>query len=245
MPRDLKSEFYPESNFGGYTDTDGTVAFYTRVNQLARPSDTLIDFGCGRAAYQSDPVDVRRELRVFRGKVEKVIGLDVDPVGEDNPCIDEFRKLDGSRWPLADNSAEICVCDSVVEHLKEPKEFFDEAARVLKPGGYLCIRTPNVRSYFALASRMVPNEFHAAVLSIVQQGRKEEDVFPTFYHCNTIRKMKNAFEQHGFESVVYGFESEPAYLDFSRLAYLLGTLYQRLAPNNIKSAIFAFGRLKP
>jgi hypothetical protein len=48
--------------------------------------------------------------------------------------------------------------------------------------------------------------------------------------------------RHGFDHVVYGYEAEPSYLHFSRLAYVLGVLHQRFAPGFLKPAIFGFAR---
>jgi hypothetical protein len=41
----LKTRFYPESRFGGFTDIDGTTPFYLRVNALAASKDVAIDSG--------------------------------------------------------------------------------------------------------------------------------------------------------------------------------------------------------
>ena len=71
----LINNYYPESKFGGYTDIDGTVVFYNRVNAILNPTDTLLDLGCGRGEYQDDEVEFRRDLRIFKGKVSRVIGL--------------------------------------------------------------------------------------------------------------------------------------------------------------------------
>lgn len=234
--------FYPESRFGGFTQIDGTIAFYTRVQALAGPDAVVIDFGCGRGAYQDDPIPLRRDLRVFKGKARRVIGLDAGPAGKDNPFLDEFYCLEGTAWPLADSSADLCVCDNVLEHLPEPHAFFDEARRVLKPGGVLCIRTPNRWSYIALLSRLIPNRSHAKVLAKAKPGLGEEDIFPTFYRCNTTGAVRGALARHGFDPVVYGYEAEPSYLSFSKFAYALGVLHQKLAPGIFKPAIFAFGR---
>jgi hypothetical protein len=50
--------------------------------------------------------------------------------------------------------------------------------------------------------------------------------------------------KNGFECVVYGYEAEPSYLSFSKIAYSLGVLHQKFAPQFMKPCIFAFGRLK-
>lgn len=238
-----KQKFYPESQFGGFTDIDGTIAFYTRINALIRSNYALLDVGCGRGAYTEDELPMRRELRVFRGKVDKVIGLDVDEFAKNNPNIDEFHLHEGNSWPITDNSVDLCLCDNVLEHIEEPDLFFSECRRVLKDGGYLCIRTPNLWSYVGIVSKLIPNRLHSKILSKVQENRAEQDVFPTYHRCNTIGKLRRTLLRHGFKGVAYGYEAEPSYLSFSRIAYYLGVLHQRFAPRLIKPAIFAFAKI--
>ncbi|MBE0697651.1 MAG: class I SAM-dependent methyltransferase [Anaerolineaceae bacterium] len=234
--------FYPESKFGGFTRIDGTIAFYTRVQALVDSDCVVIDFGCGRGAYVDDPVSHRRGLRIFQGKARRVIGLDASSAGSRNPFLDEFRCLQGPRWPIEDGQADVIVCDNVLEHLPDPAGFFSEAYRVLCPGGSLCIRTPNLLNYVALLSRIIPNRRHAQVLAKAKPGVKEEDIFPTLYRCNTIPAVRRALARQGFSAVVYGYEAEPSYLSFSSAAYALGVLHQKLAPGFFKAAIFAFAR---
>ncbi len=234
--------YYPESRFGGFTDVDGTILFYNRVHSFVTPDSIVLDIGCGRGEYDDDPVKLRRESRIFKGKAGHVIGIDVNEAGKTNPFLNEFRPIEGDRWPVASASIDICVCDCVLEHLEKPALLFSESARVLKPGGYLFIRTANVWSYIGLISRLVPNRLHAAILKRAQERRKEEDVFPTTYHCNTKRKIRAMLDQYGFDHCVYEHESEPYYLSFSRPLYYLGVLHQRLALNFFRAAIFAFAQ---
>jgi len=241
-----QENFYPEMCFGGFSSHDGTIAFYTRVNALAEPSFVVVDFGCGRGGHAEDPVSFRRRLRCLKGKVAKVIGVDVDASANDNPTIDEFRKLGpGQAWPIEDKSVNLIISDCVLEHLQEPRTLFSEARRVLVPGGFLCIRTTNVLGYVGAASRLVPNRRHAALVTRLQRSRKPADVFPTLYKCNTIRAVRREMAKHGFRSVVYGHTPEPSYLSFSKLAYAVGVLHQRLAPSALSLTIFAFGQLAP
>ncbi len=240
----FQEKFYPESRFGGFSDIDGTVTFYTRVNSLLQASDALLDVGCGRGAYAEDAVPLRRELRIFKGKCRHVIGLDVDEAARKNPYLDEFHLIEEKRWPVPDECVEICVADFVIEHLPAPDEFFEQCRRVLKPNGVLCLRTPNRWNYVAVASRLIPNRHHAGVVGRVQDNRKEADVFPTLYRCNTQPALKRALQKNGFTAHVYGYEAEPSYLSFSRLAYAAGVAHQRLAPSALKATLFAFARKK-
>ncbi|MGE5223302.1 MAG: class I SAM-dependent methyltransferase [Omnitrophica WOR_2 bacterium] len=239
---DLKQTFYPESRFGGFSDVDGTIAFYTRVNSLLNPASVVVDFGCGRGAWIEDPVRIRRELRIFKGKVQRVIGLDVDPSAAGNPTLDEFYRLDGECWPLANNSVDLLVSDHVLEHLEDPGLFFGEARRVIKNNRYLCFRTPNRWGYPALFSRMVPNHEHTHVLEIVKDRVKEQDVFPTYYKANTLPFLRSLMQKNGFKAIVYGYAPEPSYLSFSKAAYWLGVVHQRFAPGFLKPVIFGFGQ---
>jgi SAM-dependent methyltransferase len=239
-----KERFYPESAFGGYTDIDGTVVFFGRVNALLQPDFTVLDVGCGRGSHVDDRVLFRKQLRTLQGKVRKVIGIDVDEAARENPFLDEFHLLTGEVWPVASDSIDLIVCDNVMEHVADPAGFFSEARRVLKDGGYLCIRTPNRWGYVAIAATLVPNRYHSRVTSAVQDGRKQEDVFPTLYRCNTVGKMRQMMQAHGLDAVVYPYEAEPSYLSFSRIAYFFGVLHQRYAPRFMKPALFAFGRMR-
>ena len=236
-------EFYPETSIGGFTDIDDTFCFYTRVHSIITSSSVLLDFGCGRGACQDDPVRLRRELRIFKGKVSRVIGLDVDQKGRDNPFVDEFRLLKpGDPWPVEGSSIDIAIADQVVEHLADPAFFFSECKRVLKPSGYLCIRTTNVLGYVGLGALLIPRRFHNGVLGVLRKGIKEDDSFPTIYRCNTIFQLRKMMTKYGFDHVCYGHNSEPNYLSFSKIAYAMGVFYQKYCPGFLKLTIYAFGR---
>lgn len=158
----------------------------------------VLDLGCGRGAHQDNPSEFRRALRVVRGKVDTVIGLDVDPGAADNPFIDKFHLLESGRWPIDDASVDLCLCDNVLEQLADSDAFFAECQRVIKPGGYLCVRTTNLISYVGIAALLVANKWHAPVLRRVQANRKEADVFPVAYNCNTFSKIRRPLDKFGF-----------------------------------------------
>lgn len=241
----IRAQHYPEVAYGGFSEADGALRFYGRIRALIRPEDTVLDIGCGRGAKLDDPVTYRREIQILRGLCRKVIGIDVDQAGTQNSSIDEFRHLPDptAPWPVETASIDLALSDYVMEHVPDPAAFIAEARRVLKPGGILCLRTPNAWGYAGLATRLIPNALHSRVLGRVQAERQAQDVFPTLYRCNTTWAMRRALREGGFQDVVvYGYDPEPAYLSFSGLTYKLGLLLHRLAPSPLRTTLFAFAR---
>jgi len=241
----VKERFYPEVGFGGFSDIDGTVVFYSRVHALLTHADVVLDVGCGRGRHLSDAVAFRKGLRVFRGKVSRVIGIDVDPEAKVNPFVDEFRLIspDG-KWPIATESINCVIADFVIEHLEDPAAFFSEASRVLCSGGVLCARTPNRNGYVALIARAVPERFHHRILSGAQRDRQAKDIFPAFYKCNVQGTLLQYLHNSKLSGVVYGYEAEPSYFEFSSLLYGIARWVHLLTPPFLRSTLFVYARKK-
>jgi len=241
--KSLREIYYPESEFGGFTRVNGTIAFHARVRALVEPHMTVLDVGCGRGAVadrmKENPWE---QVRVLKGLCRKVIGIDVSAAGRENPLIDEFRQIESDRWPVETASIDLLVSDAVLEHIADPDVFFSECSRVVKPGGYLCIRTPNRWSYVSLIATIVPNRYHGKVVEMVQPGREAKDVFPTYYRANTIRAVRRLLKSHHFEGCVYRHIAEPSHLGFSRWAYAFGVYLHRWLPSPMWPVLFVFAR---
>ncbi len=240
----ILSHFYPEVGAGGFTRVDGTVAFYTRVNALLDKSMVVADVGAGRgAALHDDPCTYRRELQRLRGKVARVIGLDIDEAVHENPGLDEAHVIaPGSRFPLGDGSIDLIISDFTFEHVEKPKPFASELDRILKPGGWICARTPNKWNYVSLAARLLPEIVQGRLLSWLQPGRKREDIFPTRYLMNTRRTLRSLFPPERYEDFSYTYSAEPSYAPPIRVVWSLLLLWEALCPEAMRSNIFAFLR---
>jgi 2-polyprenyl-3-methyl-5-hydroxy-6-metoxy-1,4-benzoquinol methylase len=59
----------------------------------------------------------------------------------------EVRLGDVQALPFSDGEFDLVVCFEVIEHVSEHEAVLDELARVVRPGGTLCISTPNRRIY--------------------------------------------------------------------------------------------------
>jgi 2-polyprenyl-3-methyl-5-hydroxy-6-metoxy-1,4-benzoquinol methylase len=109
------------------------------VEELAGPSGRVLDVGCaqgtlglmlGERGIKVDLLDVRAENieyareRYQRGPVDFHVGL-----------------LSDSLPPY--QAYDVVTCTEVIEHVPSPAQFLEQLMRKLRPGGALCLTTPN------------------------------------------------------------------------------------------------------
>jgi len=225
---------------GGFTSTDGTIEFFNRINAILEPGFTVLDFGAGRGSWYFDEHGYKRKLRTVKGKVAKFICTDIDAVVLTNPTGDQNLVMQGMRVPLEDHSVDLILCDFVLEHILDVQGFKAEITRLLKPGGYFCARTPHSLHYVSLAARLVRNTRHARFLRIVQPSRQAEDVFPTAYRLNSLRRIRAVF--HDWSDFSYLHSSEPRYFFGSRSVYRLFSMLHAILPKAVTGNVFVFLR---
>lgn len=234
---------YPEYGAGGFSRVDLWVPFYTRVNALLRPDMTVVDYGAGRGVWADNHTGYVRSLMILKGKVAKVIGLDVDPAVLQNRVVDEAHTFDpDGRLPLADASVDLLLAKAVLEHIQNPEHAASEIARVLKPGGWFCAWTPNRWGYIGLGARLVPNHLHAKLLQRVEpvDKRPNLDVFPAYYRMNTLGAIRRLFPAPAFEDCSYITNGLPTYNLGSTLVARLIQLYGRLTPPALGQFLHVF-----
>ena len=238
---------YPEMNVGGFSSVDGTVEFYARVNALLNDEMTVLDFGAGRGAwYEDDVCEYRKRLRLLKGKVARTIACDIDDIVLENRSVDESLLCEvGEKLSLDDASIDVVIADYVLEHVTDTDWLSEEFERVLRPGGWICARTPCKHSYVALAARLISNRAHGKVLAKVQPSRKEQDVFPTQYKLNTLKQIRRVFPDSMYENWTYYYEGEPAYYFGNLVVLRLLQVFAWLAPNPLHANLFVFLRKRP
>jgi SAM-dependent methyltransferase len=227
----VKIGTFPELVAGGFTRNDGAIEFFSRVHSLLPPGAVILDFGAGRGEWGTeDTVEYRRRLWDFRAEDRRVIGVDVDPVILENPLVDEAHVLSDHHLPLADESVDIIVAEWVFEHIDDPEGVAAELSRVLRPGGWICARTPNRYGYIALGGRLIPNRAHSRVLRRLQPSRQAIDVFPTRYRMNTRSQLVRLFPPERFTHGTYGPVVDPLYFGRSRTLVGLVRTLSRFLP---------------
>lgn len=242
MTHPVKLRVYPESAFGGITCHDGTLLYYSRINALADATDVVLDYGCGRGMHLQRSAPYYKRLCSLKGKVSKVIGVDVGSDGQGNPALDEFLRITNGKIPLPAESVDLCMSDWVVEHLEDVDGSFREIARVLKPGGYFCFRTPNRFHFSSLGASIVPFSFHHKLRQFLGHRHGEEDVFPTHYQCNTKRAARRRLREHGFEPLVQYHRGLSHLMGMGFWPGLVGRLVETVSPSFLCHEIHAFAR---
>jgi SAM-dependent methyltransferase len=237
---------FPELAVAGFTRLDGAMNFYGFVNALLRPDMTVVDFGAGRAGWlEYGEAPYRTKYAALRGKVAKVVGVDIDPIVQQNPLIDEAIVIEpGGTIPLEDGSVDLIISISTFEHITQPEPVRDEFLRILKPGGWLCASTPNKNGYIALGARLVPNKLHKRVLRRMQPQRPSIDVFPTAYKLNTRAAIKSYFSAKDWDVIMFPWSNEPCYMEDNALAVRLLSLVGKYAPDYLQMHWHIFIRKK-
>ena len=127
-----RERFYPESRFGGFTDVDGTIAFYARVHSQLTPSSVVLDVGCGRGgavALMADRFDA------------DATGIDLSPEAiafcrrsHRQPRV-RYEVGDAENLPVERGSFAIVTNMESSHTYPSLRAFYAEVARVLAPGG--------------------------------------------------------------------------------------------------------------
>ncbi len=181
-----------------YSQTTYGDVLNARVPEHAR----WLELGCG---HQLLPEwDLEKERRIVN-RADFVVGLDPDHEAIRKHTSIAHRLAGwGDQLPFADCSFDIVTMNMVVEHLEHPATVFGEVRRVLKPGGVVVFHTPNREGYATQVAAMLP-ESAKAPLARLLHGRAADDVYPTFYRCNTVRDIRTVASDAALEVVSIDF----------------------------------------
>ena len=209
----LKEKFYGRGWTHPYRTYEQAILDYIG------PGSVVLDAGCGRTA----PV-----LQKLVGYGKYLIGIDVCELhkAEENDSL-SLIKSDLQTISLRDNSVDVVISRSVLEHVKNPVRAYREINRVLKPGGYFIFLTPNFYDYASILATLIPNRFHSKIVKVTE-GRDEEDTFPTYYRSNTGRDVKKSAKTTGFQITRIDYLGQyPSYFMFNPMLFILGTAYDK------------------
>ena len=156
-----------------------------------------LDVGCGRQVVPPDKMSLEEQRACF-GKVPFLVGIDVDQAILQHPLLKaRVIGLCGA-LPFAADSFDLVTANMVVEHIQDPSTFLADIYRVLRPSGRFIFHTPNSLYYLVCIARVTP-EFLKRKLVWILEGRRDEDIFKTYYALNTPQRVAHLAKAVGFE----------------------------------------------
>ncbi len=205
--------FYPQ-----YADGWDNRLFRCQVLKHLSKNIKLLDLGAGAG--------ISKQMN-FKNSAASVDGVDLDRRVLKNPYLDEAKVSSVETLTYNDASFDVVICNNVLEHLSSPLLVFKEVYRVLRPGGFFIMKTPNKFHYVPVLARLTPYWFHRFYNKI--RGRQEVDTFPVIYKINSYNDIVRNAKKSGFkiESIEIT-EGRPEYLRINFLFYLFGILYEKL-----------------
>jgi SAM-dependent methyltransferase len=115
-----------------------TLARRFREMAAPRPTDRLLDIGCGTGHSRA----------VYAGAVGRYLGVDLSPASIAAARLahpeDEWHVADACALPFAEQSFDVVAFSSVLHHIPDFPRAVREAHRVLRPGGVTFAFDPNL-----------------------------------------------------------------------------------------------------
>jgi SAM-dependent methyltransferase len=198
MNQHLYDKYYRKPGFRG-----GTLPFLDLCAASIPKGAEILEVGAG----------AKNETTAWLSTLGTVTALDIDPDVKNNRDAAKSLVFDGVEFPIPDESFDVCVSNWVLEHVADPVSHFREVARVLRPGGVYCFRTPNLFHYVMLGSRLMPHSMHLILANRLRKtGPEAHAPWPTYYRANRPRRLKRLSLDAGLAPEGMAMiEPEPAY----------------------------------
>jgi SAM-dependent methyltransferase len=156
----------------------------------------VLDVGCGG--------DVPYAVRKFAGGIGPLDGVDPDPIIATHPALVHRWQRPFESAPIPTQAYGLAFAYNVLEHVAEPRPFFEKLASVLEPGGVFLALAPNARHPFAWISRAA-DVLHLKPLFIRTLARRDAsamnvNTYPSYYRANSPAAIRRAIEGLGLSA---------------------------------------------
>ena len=199
------------------------MQFHRLCQAHIRPGSRILEIGAG-------PSNRLNLTSPYLATLGAVVGIDTSDEVLQNAHLKEAYVYGGQTFPFGAEAFDACVSNFVLEHVQAPAQHFQEVARVLRPGGTYCFRTPNLWHYVGLASRVLPYGLHrryAHRLRGLHVG--DHEPYPVFYQANTRGAIARWCQCSGLRvAELHLVEKEPSYGRSHEGLFWLMMLYERI-----------------
>ncbi len=189
-----------------------------QANTSRNTLDTIAQWvrDCGAQRVLDVPCGEGALLAMLQPHVASCAGGDLQPQLFTLPDVTCYEVDLQTAWPLESGAYDAVVCADGIEHVENPFHVTREAARVLAPGGYFILSTPNIQ---AIRSRwrFLWSGFHNKFKRPLDETRRDP-----LHHINPI----------GFPELRY-------------VLHTSGFVIERVGMNRIKPASWPYAILYP
>jgi ubiquinone/menaquinone biosynthesis C-methylase UbiE len=183
--------FFPQASSNIFTLYERVVTQYMndQIGQI------VIDVGGGKscpfAAYRDN------------NKNSKIIALDVSLADLQENSTVNIRVVSDiiSEMPLRQNSVDLMVSRSVLEHLTDVEGFIANSQQVLKNTGYMIHLFPSKFAPFAMINQILPKKLSKKLLYSLRPEVRGIGGFPALYDRCYYSAILSLLDRHGFKLV--------------------------------------------
>jgi SAM-dependent methyltransferase len=199
---------------------DGTTQFHRFCRDHIHSGARILEVGAGPTNRTSE----------YLATIGTVVGVDVSDEVMGNRSLAAADVYDGRILPYQNASFDNCVSNYVLEHVVDPQEHFRQIARVLRPGGTYCFRTPNLLHYITMASWLLPHSMHLRFANQLRGlSNEHHEPYPTLYRSNTRHAIGRMCRYADLDLAdLLCIEKEPLYGRAHSLLFFPMMLYERL-----------------
>lgn len=189
----------------------------------SQPEQLIVDIGggssCPFAKYKDPTLN------------SKIIAVDISQEElEKNIDADETRVANiMEALPFEDDSVDLVVSRSVLEHLNNLENFVLNTKRILRPGGYFIHLFPSKFAPFAVVNQLLPPVISKKILYFLHPESKGIGGFPAFYnkcYFSAITKLLNKYDFEILNIIRSYYQSR--YTNFFVPLFLLTAVYEML-----------------
>lgn len=170
--------------------------YHQALHSLVPKGCRWADLGCGHQMFAEwmDP-----EEQELASRASLLVGVDLDFEGLRKNHFAHLRIMANlEQLPIPTGGFDLVTANMVMEHVENPGPVLAEVRRVLAPGGLFIFHTPNRFNPLIRIASVTPKAIKNRLVGILE-GRKEEDIFRTFYRANCSEDIHALANASGFE----------------------------------------------
>lgn len=161
----------------------------------------VLDIGCGP--------NLPEPLLCIQNEYGTLDGVDPSPEVRDHPLLRNRWNACFESSDIPDQAYDLAFAYNVLEHIDDPRPFFNKVNQVLKPGGVFWGLTPNALHPFAWFSRSIElmglKSLARKQIGRDATGNMAVNDYSAYYRCNSKESINRAIAGLGFSRATFYF----------------------------------------